>query len=107
MATVVCKRTNCTFISKNGFCQKDYVFMTPQGLCTEWYSDQGIPYREQMSEYLRKEFEAYDKRNIDNSKDDMATAENNTADNINSSSDGGDITASEETKETEEEVSDQ
>jgi hypothetical protein len=104
MAKVICKRTDCTFISKSGFCQKDHVFLTPQGFCNEWFSDQGVPYREQMSEYLRKEFEAYDKRNINDTKDNMATAENDTTDDTNSSSDGGDKTAVEEIKETEEEV---
>lgn len=105
MATVVCKNINCTFVSKNGFCQKDHVFLTPQGYCAEWFTDQGMPYREQMSEYLRKEFEAYDKRNINNDKDNMVIAENDTTDDINSGSDGGDKTAVEETKEIEEEVS--
>jgi hypothetical protein len=101
MAKVMCKRTDCTFISKSGFCQREYVFMTPQGLCTEWYSDQGVPYREQMSEFIRK-FEAYD--NTNNTESDMVNAENNTADNIDGSDNGGDKTAVEEIKETEEEV---
>ena len=101
MAAVVCKRTDCTFISKNGFCQKEYVFMTPQGLCTEWFSDQGIPYREQMSEFIRK-FEAYD--NTNNTENDVVNAEDDIASDSDSGDNGDDKATFEETKETEEEV---
>ena len=104
MATVVCDNINCTYRSKNKFCMKDFVFINKFTSCNEWFSDQGVPYREQMSEYLRKEFEAYDKRNINNTKDNMATAENDTTDDTNSSSNGESETANEEIKETEEEV---
>ena len=101
---VVCEKKECTFCSTNGFCQKDFVFIRPFGVCAEWYNKQGQPFVEQMSEALRKEFEAYDKRNSNNTESDMDTDKVNIDGNIDGGSDGGDKTADNEIKEKEEEV---
>ena len=60
--TVVCNRTDCSFCSKNGLCTKDILIIRQQGLCSEWYNRDGIPYAQQMSTWLDKEFEQYNNR---------------------------------------------
>lgn len=39
---VVCKADVCNYCSSNGFCTKDFVFITPQGFCGRIYNANGI-----------------------------------------------------------------
>ena len=40
--TLVCQNANCTYRSASGFCVKDFVFLTPQAACSEWYTKDGM-----------------------------------------------------------------
>ena len=102
--TVVCNRADCSFCGKNGFCTKDILIMQPQGICNEWYNRDGIPYANQMSTWLEKEFEQYDKRNTDNIESSGDNDIRDIADDINSSDNVDTETTVQENEKKEEEV---
>ena len=41
MITVICKVSQCPYISKNGFCRNRVVSITPNGMCGHIYNTNG------------------------------------------------------------------
>ena len=41
MITVICKVSQCPYISKNGFCRNRVVSITPNGMCGHIYNVNG------------------------------------------------------------------
>lgn len=105
--TVVCDRADCSFHSKNNFCTKEVLFMRPQGICSEWYTKEGVPYTQQMSTWLEKEFKQYDKRNTDSIENSGDNDVRDITDNTNSSDNVNTETAVQENEKKEEEVIEQ
>ena len=68
MSNIVCNRTVCMFNGDDGFCKKEYVFLTPAAACAEWYTKNGEAYIVPLYEQQRL-YEEEEKRRNDNNRE--------------------------------------